>query len=258
LKSSFLSESRAFDQNLIVEDFSRLERRLVILHFALIEALLDSDNLPAEVKRRATLSVLRGYLRILQIGLILSPVLAKRKYFYWHGLVFINKIEGRDRSEGAKAALVMLGLVPGVSAKAADAIGSRKLGEVFKLLARDGDLSGFISLLNFSSLVRSKPKDWLSAATEVVAQTDRNTFYLRMMLDAAFRQFRDEVNTTSKRSELKKLVAIVKMKRDLKKQRPGEKDIQQFLERMDAKNMFNGSKSRKDLRDEVEDNSKSD
>lgn len=257
LKSSFLSETRAFDQQLIVQDFTRLEQRLVALHFALVDTLLDSDNLPAETKRRAVVSALRGYLRILQIGLLLSPVLARRKIFHWHGLTFINNIKENNNSDPIKAASIMLALVPAVSGKAAEQIGSKKLGEVFKLLAREGDLSGFLRLANFSSLIRSKAKDWLSHASDIVAQTDRNTFYLRMMLSTAFAQYRDEVNTTNEREELKKLVAIVKMRRDLKKQRPGERDIQQFLARMEKQNLLDDPKNLRDSQSNLEDDSKS-
>jgi hypothetical protein len=140
---------------------------------------------------------------------------------------------------------VMLALVPAVTQKAADEIASRKLGEVFKLLAKSSDMLGFMSLLNFACLIRSKPRGWMNHASEIIASTDRNSFYLRAMLMFADDQFHDEVNTTSEREELKRLIAVIRMRRDLGKLNPGEKAIQQMVDHMDKQKLFETPDTRK-------------
>jgi len=75
-------------------------------------------------------------------------------------------------------------------------------------------------------------------ASDMVATTGRNTLYLRQMLSLAVNQFDDEVNTTNEREELKKLIVVIKMRRELKKLNPGNKLIQKFLGRMEEHNMF--------------------
>jgi hypothetical protein len=132
----------------------------------------------------------------------------------------------------------MVALVPGVLRKANEEMASRKLGEAFKLISRSNQIAGYVRLISFSCLVRSKPRNWLAAASQVIADTDRNTFYLRAMLDCVVDQFHDEINTTAEREDLKRLVAIVKLKRDFKKDNPGERDIQNFLARMDKQNFL--------------------
>jgi SIR2-like domain len=241
IKSSFLTETRASDQRLVVQNFNRLERRFLTLHVALTEAMRNSDSLSADLKCRAVVYALKGYLRMLQVGLVLAPAIASKSFFRWHGLTFFNNLNDMEKDETKRASNVMVNLIPAICHKAAEEIGSKKLGEVFKLLGTSHEMTGFIRLLNFSCLIRSKPKDWISRASEIVAATDRNTFYLRSMLSVAVNQFHEEVNTTNERQELKKLVAVIRMRRDRKKQNPGEKDIKQFLEQMEKQNVFGTS-----------------
>jgi hypothetical protein len=58
------------------------------------------------------------------------------------------------------------------------------------------------------------------------------------MLEMAFTQFNDEVNTTSERESLKRLIAVIAAKRGLKKQNPGTKDVEQFVGRLEKSDFF--------------------
>jgi len=238
IKSSFLEESRATNQKVVVQDFNRLERRLIGLHIALQGAMRNSDNLPADLKRRMVMLTLKSYLRILQVGLVLAPAISKQRSFRWHGINFLNNLNDQETDQSKRAQKVMVCLIPAISERMAQEIGSRKLGEVFKLLAKSADVTGFLRLLTFVCLIRSKPRGWMAQASDVIATTDRNAFYLHSMLALADNQFHDEVNTTAEREELKRLIAVIRMRRELKKINPGEKDIQQVVDRMDQQHLF--------------------
>jgi hypothetical protein len=238
LKSSVFGESRAADQQPVVQEFDRIERRLVTYHVALTEALSNSDNLSGEIKKEAVLTALAASFRYFQIGLLFASAIAERPFFYWNGLLFINEMHGLEQDKRKRTASVMFGLVSAVYDKNNEEVGSRKLGEVFKLFASSEEIVGFLRVLNFACLIRSKPRGWLAAAREMVAGTKRNEFYLSVFLQMAFQQFRNEVNTNLEREELKKLVAIIKMKRDLKKDHPGEKDIRNVVDRLEKKEFF--------------------
>jgi len=238
IKRSIAGENRAANQKMVVQKFDRLERRLVTLHAALIEALGNSDSLDGALKTRATMTVLRMYLRFYQVGMILSPALVTKRYFFWHGLLFLNAMSMDNVEEDRKVSLIMTGISRAVMDKAADKIGSRKLGEVFKVLARNKDVGGFIAQLNFACLLRAKPKDWLKAAMGVVANTGAREYYLRVMLVAAFEQFNNEVNTGNDREQLKSLIAAIQIKRKLKKDHPGSDTLAKVVTRLEKQDYF--------------------
>jgi hypothetical protein len=226
-------------QVIVVQNFDRLERRLVTLHSALIEALRNSDTLEGDLKKAAVVLTLKGYLRTYQIGLIFSQVLAEKKYFFWHGILFelgteFDKFEDKNK----KVSAVMHGVLSAVISKAADEFGSKKLGEAFKLLATEKDVKGFLNLLNFACLIRGKPNEWFGSAQHAIAATDRKALFLRSMLRIAFEQFYEEVNTGGEREELKKVIATVKIKRDLKKDHPGPRDLARIVGRLEQQDYF--------------------
>jgi hypothetical protein len=238
IKRSIVGEQRATNQQIVVQKFDHLERRVVMFHEALVDALGNSDNLDGELKKQATVSVLRAYFRIYQVGLLLSPALASKRYFLWHGILFLNRIDLDDLAEDKKISAIMNGMQRAVVARAADKIGSRKLGEVFKVLARDEEIGAFLNQMNFACLLRAKPKDWVKAASDIVANTGAKEFYLRAMLYSTIDQYRDEVNTAGDREQLKKLIATIRIKRDLKKDRPGEGMLAKIMGKLEKQNYF--------------------
>ena len=99
-------------------------------------------------------------------------------------------------------------------------------------------MSDYLRLMNFACLVRAKPNDWTDASKNTVAKTDRKAFNLRSMLQIAFNQYYDEVNTGGEREELKKLIATIRIKRDLKKDYPGEKIISKVIDKLEEREYF--------------------
>jgi hypothetical protein len=184
------------------------------------------------------MAVLRAYFTFYQVGLILSPALVTKRYFLWHGLLFRNEMAMDSIEENRRTSFVMTGIRRAVVDKAADRIGSRKLGEVFKLLARKKDVAGFVAQMNFACLLRAKPKDWLKAAMDTVANTGAKEFYLRAMLIAACEQFNEEVNTGSDREQLKSLIAAIQIKRTLRKDHPGSDTLAKVVAQLEKQDYF--------------------
>lgn len=238
IKRSIIGEKRADNQQIVVQKFDRLERRLVVLHEAAVGSLANSDSLDGDMKLRATLAVLKAFFRIYQVGLILSPALVMKRYFLWHGILYVNAIPMDGFDEPRKVGMIMSAMRQTVVRKAAERMGSRKLGEVFKVLARDSEVSGYLNQLNFSCLLRAKPKDWLKAASDIVANTGSREFYLRAMLLATFEQYSLEVNTGQDRSELKSLIATIQIKRKLGKDRPGVDTVAKVVAQLEKQAYF--------------------
>jgi hypothetical protein len=213
----------------------------------MVEALRNSDNLDGPTKKKAVLCALEAAFCFYQVAMIFAPKIAEKAYYYWHGLVFIlaNKSALDTESEQEKKiAGVMHAFRRGIAEKTADEMGSKKLGEVFKILVEDPASSGLLALLNFSCLVRAKPNNWFSAAQNAVARVDRKAFYLRSMLQVALKQFSEEVNTGGERDLLKKLIATIQIKRQQKKDHPGDKHISQVIDRLEAQDYFDKATGR--------------
>ena len=241
MKRSFLAEQRSENQAIIIRDFSQIERSVTDNQYALITALRNSNDLIGSLKIRAVRAIYDAYTIALQVGFIFAPVIARQKYFVWNDVTFINllRYDEEEQNDPRKQAIMVAVAIPRALAnKAADDMGSKKLGEVYKHLAEQGNLEGFRKMLNFSLILRSKPSSWNSAADNVVSSTHKTALYLRYMLGITMRQFHEEVNTGRDRSTLKRIVATIRAKRDLRKENPGSHLISRVIQRLDEKDFF--------------------
>jgi hypothetical protein len=181
------------------------------------------------------------------IGLLYAPLIARHSVFFWNGWVFVNKIkfpEALRDDEGRQASVIAMSMADAVARKAAADIGAKKLGEIYRALSASArDEEGFRKLLTFVLLVRAKPRHWSSAAEGIIASTDRKSIYMRSILFAALRQFHLEINTILEREELKRLVALIRAKRDLKKNNVGAKLVSRVLRRLENVEYFEGTKT---------------
>lgn len=125
-----------------------------------------------------------------------------------------------------------------VAHKAAEEIGSRKLGAAFKVREKTFTETGFGELLNFTCLLASKPPEWEQVLARAIERTDKNAYYLSSMLSALMLDLRDEVNRSADRDHAKRLVAHVRAKRDFNKQVPGNKAVTRMLDFLTRTNQF--------------------
>ena len=217
-----------------------MERRLVAYHYALVSALQNTDLVDGELKKRAVKCALDAFFAIYQVGLIYAPLIAKHKVYVWHGVVFVNQIEFAPSDapdEDLKRAFwIMMGAAHAVAETGANSLGLRKLGEVFKAVA-EGEV-GFRAFFNYTCVLRSKSPTWSDTAERIILNADRKSFYLREMLNSTFTQFNAHVNSGQDRDRLKKLVASIRAKRELKKDTPGSKAITRVLDRLEKQQAF--------------------
>lgn len=246
LKRSIQAEKRSEDQTVVLRKFDAMERRLIAYHGALREALRNSDSLDGPLKIRAVRAAIDAYFIIYQVGLIYAPLIAKRNFYVWNGLFFINQIDFKSSldakdSDARSIFMVMISMAHAVAERGAYDIGSRKLGEVFKALA-DEKLPGFRGMLNYTCILRSKPRSWHDTAETTIRDMDRKSFYLKEMLARTFDEFNENVNSGGDRERLKRLVAVIRAKRDLKKDSPGSKMVTRVLGRLESGNAFSPAK----------------
>lgn len=241
VKRSILAERRTEDQAVIIRDFSSMEKDISIHKDELSVAISNAVDVSGELKLRAVRLIFDAYMTMFRIGVVFSPVIASRKYFVWNGVGFANRLDyGDDEVDNLErqTAAVLSALPRAVLNRAVYEIGSRKLGEVYAKIADSGELAGFQKLLNFVLLLRSKPTNWERVADKIICSTDRKALYLRYMLSSSMRQFKEEVNTNHERGLLKRLVATIQAKRQLKRAAPNSTTIARVVEKLDEIDYF--------------------
>jgi predicted phosphodiesterase len=241
LKSSWVSEGRTADQQVRFEKFVEVETSLFKMINLLEDALKNSDDVEGSLKLRAYDAVLRGYLVGFQVGTVFAEEIAKSRYFKWGGIAFINVGQLARIEDAATPELIgptILGLRNGFTSSAAEKLGTKKLGAVFR--AREGRSPevGFLELLNFACTLSAKGKNWDAILGSLIQRTDKNAYYLRSMLRMLAKHLETEILQTKDRESVKRLIAFIKAKRTFKKQNPGSKAIEAVLTKLEEKNAF--------------------
>jgi hypothetical protein len=241
LKRSIVAESRTADQNVVIREFSDYQRSVSFNQFMLAGAVRESQRLPGDLKLRAMNAIYRSFRIYLQIGFLFAPVIATRRFFVWNSIAFYNAMnwEGYfEATDEQKAGMVAGALPRAIASRAADELGSRRLGTVYENLVDSEELSGFGHLMTFTLLLRSKPEGWEGSARNLLDKVDRTAMYLRYMLGASLRQFNQEVNTNAERSAIKRTVAVIQAKRDVKKALPNSKAVGKALRKLELRKYF--------------------
>jgi hypothetical protein len=205
------------------------------------DALNSSDSLDGNTKKRAVRAASNACHLFYAVGLLHSAVIARHRVFFWNGLAFINHIDfsRHEHDTALKQTALIASLIPNaVAAGVAMEMGSKKLGEVYRALATTEEADGFKKFLLLVLLIRSKPRNWLAVAQNLIANTDRKSMYMRFMLSAALRQFHEEINTVNEREGLKTLVATIRARRDLKKNNVGARIVSRVQRRLENARYF--------------------
>lgn len=236
IKRSLVAERMTERQAVAFQQFDQAERKMFALHFALENALKNSE-VDGDLKIRAARAILLSYFKLFQVTVLLGPVLAKAKYISWSGILFINTAQEQD----AKAQLfhTIVGFMGGVVKRASSEFGARQLGLVFRKLS-DEKSAGFNSLLLLVMLMHSKPTSWSKSMEIIINNTDRKGFYIIEMLALIMKHFSEDVISSVDREELKRLVALIKAKRGFKKDNVGSKGVEHALRQLEEKGFFGG------------------
>jgi hypothetical protein len=241
LKRSFLAEKRTEDQAVVIQNFTELEQSISHIQMVLTAAIANAVDIDGRLKTRAMKAIIGAYFVAFQVAFIFAPIIASRKYFVWNGIAFVNRLsyDADELDDLDRQTAKVLGVLPrSLADHAAREMGLKKLGQVHAYLATKGELTGFARLINFAMVLRSKPNDWTQIVEKVVGDCEYNALYLRYMLSVALSQFHQDVNTNHERGQLKRVVAMIKSKRQLKKAVPSSKIVTHFVKELDRRKFF--------------------
>lgn len=104
--------------------------------------------------------------------------------------------------------------------------------------ATRSDNNKTVDMINFAAILHSKGARWAHTLESIIAVTDRQSYFLALMLRMILRDLRIEVSQGRDREAAKRLVAIIRAKRMLKQEAPGRKVIGRMLDQLETLNFF--------------------
>ncbi|OWV96927.1 hypothetical protein ATY81_27575 [Rhizobium sp. R72] len=239
LKTSILAEARTADQQVRYLEFARLERNVFTLGRVLADALMNSHDVNGSLKLAALDGVLKSFLVSFQVGCALAPLLAAHRYFRWGGIAFLDFHTVKDdEDESRTVANVTVSLAGSIAQVSGDILGSNKLAALFRARQKTGVDKGIVELMNFHCILASKGADWPESLKEIIIRTDKNAYYLNMMLHGLMSHLRNEVIQAKDRESVKWLIAMIQSKRVKNKQTPGAKLVKRFFDAIEREDGF--------------------
>ncbi|MCJ9673495.1 MULTISPECIES: SIR2 family protein [unclassified Neorhizobium] len=240
VKRSYQAEKRSESQLIIIQNFEQIERSITQNTRFLVGAVANANELQGTIKLRSLRALIESTSVVFRIGVIFSSFIASSKYFVWNDIVFTNmlKYSEEEKVDSMRATQVVLqALPPSIASKTVERLGSKKLGEAYKVLAKE-DPSGFQEYLLFSLIIRSKPSGWDDVARKLVGAADRQSVYLFYMTMAALDEFKNEINTSSEKGSLKHIIATIRAKRDNNKDKPSSQSVLETLKFLEKGRYF--------------------
>ena len=194
--------------------------------------LRNSDHVAPEAKTALLDEVLSSWIRVCQILVILSPVLAVQRKATFEDMSFVmadwdEKEDPRDRW-----AVIMTEILYNVVSWFQDDIFSKKMGALFcnHIKTHPTELSEVLVLL---IMIRQKAPGWARETERFILREHKNSFYLSRIFAALRTESRIGFFGERTRQELRHLAAMTIAKHELGVKRPNAKLIKKAAEALD-------------------------
>ena len=231
VKTSLQAERRSADQKIKYEKFSALEYALFSRRRMLADALRNSDNVSGDIKLAVLKNIFDAYLIAFQVGTYLSPLLGKYDMVAWGGIGFIGfRTTTNDLTHEIQIAKTIINLGDSVSRKAAEEVGTKKLGPLFRVLESEVKNVGLSELVLFYCILASKGGNWEKSLKSLIEKTDKNAYLLHVMVLSLVNHLKREILVGLDREKIQALVEVIRAKRVYNKQSPGKKAIKRLPE----------------------------
>ena len=194
--------------------------------------LRNSDHVAPEAKTALLDEVLSSWIRVCQILVILSPVLAVQRKATFEDMAFIlvdwnEKEEPRDRWVA-----VMTSILDNVVSWFQDDIFSKKMGALLcnHIKTHPAELSEVLVLL---VMIRQKVPGWTREVRRFIVSEHKNSFYLSRIFAALRTESRIGFFDERTRQELRYLAAMTIAKHKVGVKRPNVKLIKEAAEALE-------------------------
>ena len=196
--------------------------------------LRNSDHVEPEAKKALLDEVLSSWLRVCQILVILSPILAVQRKATFEDIAFILTDWDEEEEPRDRWPQIMNCILDNVVSWFQDDIFSKKMGALFcnHIRNHQSELSEVLVLL---VMIRQKTPGWEKETKRFILKEDKNSYYLSCIFDALLTEFRIGFFGERTRQELRKLAATTLARHEVGVKRPNKRLIQRVAEALEKK-----------------------
>ena len=195
--------------------------------------LRNSDHVGPEAKSALLDEVMSSWIRVCQILVILSPVLAVQRRATFEDISFVltnNWDENEEEQDRWRN--IMTCILDNVVSWFQDDIFSKKMGALFcnHIKTHRGELSETLILM---VMIRQKAPGWVSETKRFILKEHKNSFYLSRIFVALRTESRLGFFGERTRQQLRHLAAMTLARHNVGVKRPNKQLIQQVAEALD-------------------------
>ena len=194
--------------------------------------LRNSDHVGPEAKLALLQEVMSSWIRVCQILVVLSPVLADQRRATFEDIAFVLANWDEEEEPDERWPKIMSSILDNVVSWFHDDLFSKKMGALLckHIGNHEGELSEALVLL---VMIRQKAPGWVEEAQRFILKEHKNSFYLSRVFSALRREFRIGFFGERTRQELRHLAAMTLARHDVGVKRPNKRLIQQAAEALD-------------------------
>ena len=176
--------------------------------------------------------VISCWIRVCQILVIISPILAHQKEVVFEGMGFVldKSLDNEPPIERWKT--IMTVIVDNIIDWFQDDIFSKKMGALLSKYIESHEAS-LGELLVLLVMVRQRPPNWEKEIERFIIREQKNSFYLNKIFSALRCEFEYGFSTERNRLELRRLAAISLAKHDIGVKNPNKKLIEKAANAID-------------------------
>ena len=189
IADSSYDKSAPYDQSIrtFVRDSSLLECMQIVR--AASRALRNSDYVEAEVKSDLLAEIMRGWVKELQVLVMLSPVIARQRFAIYDQIKFFLGA-GFEDFEGEELWHNLLGSIPSTVVSEFDKdIASQRLTPLFHSILKEGE-SGPAEFILTGVIIKCRPEKWEELVFEYIRGIPKNSFYLLKVYELLYHEYK--------------------------------------------------------------------
>ena len=194
--------------------------------------LRNSDHVEPEAKKALLDEVMFSWIRVCQILVILSPVLAVQRRATFEDIAFVLAQWDEEEEPQERWATIMSCILDNVVSWFQDDIFSKKMGALLcnHIEGHQGELSEVLVLL---VMIRQKAPGWAKETKRFILTEHKNSFYLSRIFVALRTEYRIGFFGERTRQESRHLAAMTLARHDVGVKRPNKRLIQRVAEALD-------------------------
>lgn len=194
--------------------------------------LRNSDHVDPQAKSALLDEVMLSWIRVCQILVILSPVLAVQRRASFEDIAFYLYSWDENEEPIDRWQKILTCILDNVVTWFQDDIFSKKMGALLRnhVETHRGELSETLVLL---VMIRQKAPGWVEETKRFILKEHKNSFYLSRIFAALWSESRIGFFSERTRQELKHLAAMTIARHDAGVKRPNKRLIQRATEALD-------------------------